>query len=116
MHHAEVKFPTSPSRHRDVPAIFLTNPARSPTRSPPLVRTLRRSPHDPAISEAATACQGRLRNGRDPFPSADPPCDGRRRRIPSPGASFESPRPPSVPRTSRLLGLVALVALPRLRR
>src|SRR6185312_5109634 len=109
-----VTFAASPSRRGDVPGVFVTPvvPAAQPhvlcnplgykghgegagrpfrPRNPPPARTLGRSPHHPAISEAATPSRGRIRNGRVPSTSRQAGA------VPSPGASPPRPDPSTEP-------------------
>jgi hypothetical protein len=101
--HVTVTFSASPSEPRRPPPLLyrpgrgrgatsdLGAPRRSPDEpSPP--------PADPAISEAASACPGRLRDGRVPLPSAARPCDSRRRPVPTPASSAPTGRrrPPPI--------------------
>jgi hypothetical protein len=66
-------------RRRDIPGASVTHPRRASHGSHTIPTAPGPSPssHDPAISEAASACPGRLRDGR----------------VPCPGASFTAPRP-----------------------
>src|SRR6185312_487462 len=61
----------SPLDRRDVPRVSRSS-TRASSRDPHGTRILT-SPTDPAISEAASACPGRLRDGRVPYPSRHPP-------------------------------------------
>ena len=99
---------------RDVPGVFVTttvpgappvtnpSPRVAPSSTIPAARpNPRPSPHDPAFSEAATACQGRLRKGRVPSASC-----GRRHELHS--SAMETPRTSYFPRRP-----LALRPLPR---
>jgi hypothetical protein len=82
-------------------------------RKAPLARTLSRPSRISAISEAASACQGRLRNGRVPFPGRQlQPPSNRPRSAPSSASVRPAPRrvpPRSKPWSSSTISSLAVV-------